>query len=239
MIEYNKANVKLSNIQLSKLKNAVKNNEGTTLRMSAKTFNLNDLSHELYLTARQTTKLRNSLENNMSSDMNLSRAQIKKVIISGGSLGSLLSKFAGLLLKTGLPLLKSIVKPLEFLQSSAAGSLIDIGIAKKIHGSGTTTLVINNEELNDIMKIIQALEDQGILLNGISKKIKNDIKNQSGGALGMLLGTLGASLLGNLLSGKGIYRAGHGITRTGHGIIRAGHGNKQQIKKKLKFQHIL
>ena len=74
------------------------------------------------------------------------------------------------------------------------------------------------------MKIIQALEDQGILLNGVSKKIKNYIKNQSGGALGMLLGTLGASLLGNLLSGKGIYRAGHGIKR-------AGHGNKQQNKK--------
>ena len=72
------------------------------------------------------------------------------------------------------------------------------------------------------MKIVEALEDQGILLNGVSKTIKYDIKNQSGGALGMLLGTLGASLLGNLLSG---------ITRVGHGIIRAVHGNKQKIKK--------
>ena len=94
---------------------------------------------------------------------------------------------------------------------------------QKKNKRGSGTLVISNEELNDIMKIIQALEDQGILLNGVSKTIKNDIKNQSGGSLGMLLGTLGVSLLGNLLSGKGICRAGHGI-------IRAGHGNKQQIK---------
>ena len=131
MIEYNKISVKLSNLQLSKLKNAVKNNEGTTFRISSKDFNSNDLPYELYLTTRQTTKLRNSLENNMSSDMKLSRVQIKKVIMSGGSLGSLLGKFAGPLLKTGLPLLKSVVKPSGFLGLSAASSLIDNSIAKK------------------------------------------------------------------------------------------------------------
>ena len=74
MTEYNKINVKLSNLQHSKLKNVVKNNEGTTLRINSKSFNSNDLSRELYLTTRQTTKVRNSLENNMSSDMKLSRA---------------------------------------------------------------------------------------------------------------------------------------------------------------------
>ena len=131
-----------------------------------------------------------------------------------------------------MPLLKSVVKALGSLGLSAASSLIDNSIAKKIHGSGTTSLVIRNEELNDIMKIFQALEDQGILLNGVSKTTKNDIKNQSDGALGMILGTLGASLLGNLLSGKGLYRSGHEITRAGQGFYREGHGNKQQIKKR-------
>ena len=74
----------------------------------------------------------------------------------------------------------------------------------KIHGSGTTTLIIPNEDMNDIMKIPQALEDSNILIIGVTKTIKNETKEQKGGFLGMLLGTLGASLLGNLLTGKGI-----------------------------------
>ena len=80
---------------------------------------------------------------------------------------------------------------------------------KKIHGSGTTTLIISNEEMNDIMKIVQALEDSNILLKGVTKTIEKESKEQKGGFLSMLLGTLGASLLGNLLSGKGIVRAGY------------------------------
>ena len=81
---------------------------------------------------------------------------------------------------------------------------------KKIHGSGTTTLIISNEEMNDIIKIVQALEDSDILLKGFTKTIKNETREQKGGFLSMLLGTLGASLLGNLLAGKGIVRAGTG-----------------------------
>ena len=73
---------------------------------------------------------------------------------------------------------------------------------KKIHGSGTTTLIISNEEMNDIMKIVQALEDSNILLKGVTKTIEDETKEQKGGFLNMLLGTLGASLLGNLLAGK-------------------------------------
>ena len=72
-----------------------------------------------------------------------------------------------------------------------------------------------NEDMNDIVKIIEALENSGILLKGVSKTIENETKEQSGGFLCMLLGTLGASLLGNLLSGKGIVRAGEGIVRAG------------------------
>ena len=83
---------------------------------------------------------------------------------------------------------------------------------KKKHGSGTTTLIISNEEMNDIMKIVQALEDSNILLKGVTKMIEDETKEQKGGFLSMLLGTLGASLLGNLLSGKGLTRADYGNT---------------------------
>ena len=81
---------------------------------------------------------------------------------------------------------------------------------KKIHGSGNTTLIISNEEMNDIMKIVQALEDSNILLKGVTKTIKDETKEQKGGFLSMLLGALGASLWENLLAGKGIARAGYG-----------------------------
>ena len=93
---------------------------------------------------------------------------------------------------------------------------------KKILGSGNKTLVISNEEMNDIMKIVQSLEDSNVLLKGVTKTIENETKEQKGGSLSMLLGTLGASLLGNLLTGKEIERAGFG--NNGKGIERAGSG---------------
>ena len=97
---------------------------------------------------------------------------------------------------------------------------------KKIHGSGTTTLIISNEEMNDITKIIQSLEDSNILLKGVTRTIKTETKEQKGGFLSMLLCTLGASLLGNLLSGKRIVRAGYGHpSKKGKGIVRVGYGS--------------
>ena len=83
--------------------------------------------------------------------------------------------------------------------------------------------------MNDIMKFVQAFEDSNILLKGVNKTIKNETKEQQGGFLSMLLGTLGVSLLGNLLSGKGIVRAGSGNNK-GKGIVRAGYGNHSQNK---------
>ena len=121
-----------------------------------------------------------------------------------------------------MPLLKAVIKPLVLLGLTAASSAIDAGVQKKIYGSGTTTLVILNEEINDIMKIVQALEDSGILLKGVTKTIKNETKEQKRGFLFMLLVTLGASLLGDLLtkklSGKGTVRAGEGTIRSGEEI---------------------
>ena len=176
MIEYTKVNVQLSDPQIKKLKNAVRDNTGTTLRINLKMFNGNDLPHELLLTARQKTKLRNAFNNNMSVDIKFSKAQISKIIQSGGFLG----KFLGPLLRTGLPLInvikalaKSVLIPLGL---TPAASAADAGIHKKILGSGTTTLIISNEEMNDIMKIVQALEDSNILLKGVTKTIENETK---------------------------------------------------------------
>ena len=131
MVEYSKVNVKLSDTQLKNLKTVVKDKTGTTLRMSFKMFNGNDLPHELLLTTRQKAKLRNAFKNNMSNDLKLSKAQISKKIQSGGFLGSLLSKLACLLTKVAVPLVKNILAPLKI---TAAASAIDAKIRKKILG---------------------------------------------------------------------------------------------------------
>ena len=91
MAEYSKINCKLTNLQLNKLKKAVKSYEGLTLRLSVKNFNNDEVPHELLLTARQNTKLRNALNNNSAADIKLNKAQIKKLIQSGGFLGKLLN----------------------------------------------------------------------------------------------------------------------------------------------------
>ena len=153
--------------------------------MSFKIIDGNDLPHELLLTARQKTKLRNAFNNNMSTDLKLSKAQISKIIQSGGFLRSLLSKLAGPLMKAAIPLAKNVLAPSGI---TAAASAVDAGIQKK-HGSGKTTSIISNEEMNDIKKLVQALEDSNILLKGATKKIKNGTKGQKGGFLSMLLST--------------------------------------------------
>ena len=183
-------------------------------------FDRNDLPHELLLTIRQKSELRNAFNNNMSTDIKLSKAQISKIIQSGGFLGSLLSKLAGPLMKVAVPLAKYILAPLGI---TAAASAIDAGIQKKIQ-----TLITSNEEMNDIMKIVQTLEDSNILLKGVTKTIKKETKKQKGGFLIMLLGTLGANLLGNLLANKELqelvlvviwssYKKGKGVVRAGYG----------------------
>ena len=115
-------------------------------------------------------------------------------------------------MKIAIPLAKNVLAPLGI---TAAASAIDAGIQKKIYGSGTTTLIISNEEMDDISKIVQTLGDWNILLKGVIKTIKNETKKQKEGFLGMLLRTLGASLLGNLLTGKGTVRAGYGARTVG------------------------
>ena len=222
MVQYSKVNVKLSDRQLKKLKTPAKKKTEKTLRMRFKMLNGNDLPHELLLTTRQKTKLRNAFNNNMSTDIKLSKAQVSKIIQSGGFLGSLLSKLAGPLMKVTVPLAKNILAPLGI---TAAASVIDVEIQKKIHSSGTIVLIISNKEMSGIMKIVQALEDSNVLLKGVTKTIKNKIKEQKEGFLSILLDTLGASLLGNILAGKGILRAGSG-NKKGKEIVRVGFGKE-------------
>ena len=126
-------------------------------------------------------------------------------------------------MKVATPLAKFVLVPLGI---TAAASAIDAGIQKKKkHGSGATTLIISNREMNEIMKIVQALKDSNILLKGVTKTIKNETKEQKGGFLSILLGTLGASLLGNLLARKEIVRAGSG-NKKGKGIVKTGTGKQ-------------
>ena len=133
-----------------------------------------NLFHELLLTTRQKTKLRNAFNNNMSTDLKLSKAQISKIIQSGGFLGSLLSKLAGPLQLLHQQLMQAFKKKKK----------------KKKNGSGTTTLIILNDELNDIMKIVQAFEDFNMVLKGVTKAVKKETREQRRALLERLVGTL-------------------------------------------------
>ena len=243
MTQYNSLNVKLSNSQLNKLESSIKNKTDVVLRISSSVVgNSNDntnFPHELLLTNRQVANIRKAFANHSSTDIKLSKTQLSNMIQSGGFLGKLL----GPLLKTGLPLMKSVIKPLAKsvlipFGLTAAASAADAGIHKKILGSGhnnNTTLIISNDEMDDILKIAKSLEDTGVLLKGVSETIQHEAKEQRGGFLSMLLGTLGASLLGDVLSkglsGSGVIRAGEETVRAGEGKIRAGYGSKRASLK--------
>ena len=127
MVQYSKLNIKLTDTQLKKLKTALKNKTGTSLRMNLKMRNGNNLSHELLLTTKQKTKLGHEFNNNMSTDLKLSKAQISKIIRSGGFLGLLLSKLTGPLIKVAIPLEQNVLAPLRI---TAAASSVDAGIQK-------------------------------------------------------------------------------------------------------------
>ena len=157
------------------------------------------------------------------------------MIISGGFLGRLL----GPLLQTGLPLIKNVIKPLAKnvlipLELTVSASAADAEIHKKILGSrhnrpSSTTLIISDDEMEDMIKIVKSLEDSGLLLKGVSQTVQNESRKQKGGFLSMLLGTLGASLLGNILAGKGINRAGKGSVRAGYGNKKGRKNNKMDF----------
>ena len=158
MTQYNSLNVKLSNSQLNKLKSSIKNETDVVLRLSSSMVgNSNDntnFPHELLLTNRQVANIRKAFANHSSTDIKLSKTRLSKMVQAGGFLGKLLDP----LLKTGLPLMKSVIKPLAksvliTLELTAAASAADAGIHKKILGSGhnNTILTISNDEMDDIL----------------------------------------------------------------------------------------
>ena len=220
MTQYNSLNVKLSNLQLKNLKSAIKNETGVVLRLSLNTIGDDEtnFSHKLLLTNRQVTNLRKAFANKPSDDIKLSKTQLPGMV----QLGRLLGRLLGTLLKIGLPLMKNVITPLVKsvlipLGLTAAASAADEGIHKKISGSGTTALIISNDKIEDIIEIVKSLEDSGLLLKGTRETIQNDAKEQKERFLSMLLGILGASLLGNILTGQGINRAEEGIAQAAYG----------------------
>ena len=230
MTQYKSLNVKLSNSQLNKSKSAITNENEVVLRLSSNMIGDNETSfpHDLLLTNRRVSNLRKAFANNSSTDIKFSKSQLSKVTQSGGFLGRLF----GPLLKTRLPLIKNLIKPLAksvliSLALTAAASAADAGINKKILGLGNTTLIISNNEIKDIIKIVKSLEDYGLLSEWVTETVQTEVRDQKVGLLSMLLGRLGASSWGNILVPKGINRAGEGkgINRAGEGIARAGYGN--------------
>ena len=113
-------------------------------------------------------------------------------------------------------LAKSVLIPLGL---TPAASAVDVGIKIYIYilGSVNTTLIVSSDELEDIIKVVKSLEDSSLLLKVVSETIQNEAKEQKGEFLSMLLGTLGASLLGNVFPGKGVNIAGEGIVRAVYG----------------------
>ena len=165
---------------ISKSKSTIKNKTEVNLRLSSNMIGNSDdkinFSHELLLTNRQVANLRKAFANNYSTDIKSSKTQLSKMIQSGGFLGRLL----GPLLKTGQLLMKNIIKPLAKRVSIPLGltaaAAADARIHEKILGSGTATLIISNDEMEDIIKIVKSLEDSGLLLKGVSETIQNEAK---------------------------------------------------------------
>ena len=191
MRQYSGLNVKWSDSQLIKLKSATTKKETEViLRLSSNMIGDDETNfpHKLLLTNRQVANLRKAFANHSSADIKLSKTQLSKMIQSGGFLGRLL----GPLLKTGLPLIKNVIKPLAksvliSLGLTAAASAADAGIHKEILGSGNATPIISNDEMEGIIKMVKSLEDFGLLLKGVSETIQNEAKQQKGGFLSMLL----------------------------------------------------
>ena len=183
MTQYNSLNVKLSNSQLNKLKSAIKNETDGILKLSSNMIDNSDdetnFPHKLLQTNRQVANLRKAFANYLSTDIKLSKSQLSKTMQLGGFLRRLLDP----LLRTGLPLMKSVIKPLAKsvlvpLGLTAAASAADEGKHKKVLGSGhNTILIISNDEMKGILKIVKSLEDSGLLLEGVSETLKNEAKD--------------------------------------------------------------
>ena len=190
MAEYNTLNVKLSNSQLNKLKSRIKNGTQASLNLPSNVIgHSNDeinFPHKLSLTNTRVSRLRKAFVNNLSANIKSSKSQLSKIVQSVRFLGSLLES----LLKTEMLLMKNVLKPLAKsflvpLRLTVPALATDAAIHKRIFGSGITTLIISNEEMKDVMKIVKSLKDSCLLIKGFSKTIKNGAKEQKGRFLSM------------------------------------------------------
>ena len=226
MTQYNSLNVKLSNSQLDKLNSAIKNGTYVILRLSSNLIGNSDdetnFPHKLLLTNRQVANFGKAFANYLSIDIKLSKTELSKMIQLEGFLG----RHLGSLLNTGLPLVESVIQPLakSILIPSGLTAAASAADAEIVSGHNTT-LLISNDEMKDILKIVKPLDDSELLLGGVSKTIKNEAKEQKGGFIKMLIGTLGASLLENMLADKGVIRAGERTATVGYG------SEKSSLKK--------
>ena len=192
-MQYNSLNVKLSNSQLNKLKNKTE----VVLILSSNMVGDDETNfpHKLLLTNRQVANIREAFANYLSADINLSKTQLSKMTQLVGFLGSLL----GLLLKTGLLLMKNVIKPLAksvlIPSGVTAAAATDAGMHKRILGydrplssalpyghswHNNTILIISNDEIKDIVEIGKSLEDSSLLFKRVSEKIQNKAKEQKG-----------------------------------------------------------
>ena len=170
------------------------------------------MPHELFLTTRQTTKTSNAFATNMSTDAKLNKAQISRIIQTGGSFGSWLGNLGKkALTNVAIPLARDNLPGLVSNLTSSAINTFD----RKIGGKGADragkgfTLFISNEDINDIIRITKSLEDSGVLLDGVTEAVKHEKKKQEGGFLGALLPPLAISLVQPVISSvvKGVRRA--------------------------------
>ena len=222
MANYQEARIKLTNTQLNKLKSAVKNKTGIILRLNKKNFEDEELPHELFLTTRQTTEIRNAFANNMSTDIKLSKAQIPKVIQSGGSLCSWLANLDKKALTNNvIPLARDNLPGLVSNLTSNAINRFERKISGKeaVRAGIGFTLFISNEDMNDTIKIIKSLEDSGVLIDGVTETVKHEITKQEGGFLGILLAPLAASLVEPAISSVVKSISETGFRRAGRGYI--------------------
>ena len=214
--------VKLFHSQLNRTKSGLKNGTQVTLNFSLNvvddSIDQTNFPHKLLLTNTQVSRLRKAFANSLSANIKLSKTQLHKMEQSGGFLGRLLEP----LLKNDLPLMKNVFKPLAKsvlvpLGLTTPASAIDESIQKKSFRSGMTTLIFSNKEMISFMKIIKSVEGSDLLIKLASETIKNEAKEQKCDF------SFDTSLLGNLLTGKGVKTKipGKRVMRIGEGTIRA------------------
>ena len=204
MAKYQEARLKVTNTQLNKLKSAVNNKAGTILILNNKNLEHEELPRELlFLTTRQTTKIRNAFSNNKSTNIKHSKAQISKINQSGRSFCCWLSNLGKkALTNVAIPLVRNNLPGIVSNLTSNAISKFESKISEKgaVKAGKGFTLFISNEGMNDSIKIIKSLRYLGVSIDRVTETVKHKVKKQDGGFLGVFLPYLAFSVLQSVIS---------------------------------------